>query len=300
MHSAQWPSLSQAWASIDPQRLSRAVGSARPFSRLLPYGVACGVTIGTVLVWYECRALCADNVLPLLLELAVLVSMWYGGLGPGLCATGLGVLIIHHVFLPSYFTLSLAALRDGLLLALMAGAGVGSSVLLASLRQTRQCATDDLLELNQLLQERLHGMQTLLRLHELSYEPICIWDLERGIVEWNLGCEQLYGIPKAEALGQVIHGLLKTRFPLPFAEYQRILRRDGQWSGELWHTTRDGREVLVESRHRFLEVDGRRLVLASHHDITASRQAERALLQAHAELAQQVQAHVLVRPRKIA
>src|SRR5262249_7869330 len=144
-----------------------------------------------------------------------------------------------------------------------------------------QRTQDDIRTLHQTLQQ-----QALLL--EAFCEPICIWDLEHGIVEWNRGCEQLYGIPKAKALGQVIHVLLQTQFPMALAEYQRLLSRDGQWSGELWHTTRTGREVLVASCQRLLQIDGRCLVLASERDITACRQAERALLQAYAELAQHV------------
>jgi PAS domain S-box-containing protein len=112
-------------------------------------------------------------------------------------------------------------------------------------------------------------LQQYALLLECSYEAMCIWDLEHGIIEWNQGCEHLYGIPKAEARGQMIHTLRQTRFPVPFAEYRRLLVRDGQWSGELRHTTRTGAEVLVASRHRLLETGGRRLVLQINHDITA-------------------------------
>ena len=34
----------------------------------------------------------------------------------------------------------------------------------------------------------------------LSDEPMCVWDLEQGIVLWNQGCERLYGFTQAEAL----------------------------------------------------------------------------------------------------
>src|SRR5205807_5533099 len=65
---------------------------------------------------------------------------------------------------------------------------------------------------------------------------------------WSRGAEQLYGYSRAEALGQVSHTLLKTQFASSPADVDRALRTDGQWSGELIHTRRDGRCITVASR----------------------------------------------------
>ena len=124
---------------------------------------------------------------------------------------------------------------------------------------------------------------------ELSYEPIFVWDWERGIVLWNRGCEQLYGFTKAEAMGCISHQLLHTVFPESLGLFEATLRRNQQWSGELWHTTRDGRQVIVESRHQLIEAHGRRLVLETNRDITVRKQAEEALHCAHNALEQRVQ-----------
>jgi PAS domain S-box-containing protein len=121
------------------------------------------------------------------------------------------------------------------------------------------------------------ALQQYARLIELSHEPIFVWDLEGGIVAWNHGCERVYGFAKAEALGRVSHALLTTRHPMSVAEFGAFLVRNGQWTGELWHTTRDGREVFVESRQQLVELGGRRLVLETNRDITPRRQMEEAL-----------------------
>ena len=107
----------------------------------------------------------------------------------------------------------------------------------------------------------------------LSYEPIFVWDLEQGIVLWNQGCERLYGFTQAEAIGRVSHELLHTVHPVSFAEFYAALLHDQQWTGELRHTTRDGHEVIVDSRHQLLERDGRWLVLEANRDITARKQS---------------------------
>jgi len=124
---------------------------------------------------------------------------------------------------------------------------------------------------------------------DLSYEPVLVWELERGIILWNRGCEQLYGFTKSEAIGCVSHQLLHTVFPESFGHFQTTLLRDQQWSGELRHTTRDGRQVIVESRHQLVATHGRWLVLETNRDITIRKQTEEALYCAHNELEQRVQ-----------
>ncbi|MFL6208741.1 MAG: ATP-binding protein [Pyrinomonadaceae bacterium] len=124
------------------------------------------------------------------------------------------------------------------------------------------------------IHEKEEGLRQHAALIELSYEPIFIWDLAQGTVEWNKGCEQLYGYTRAEAVGQVSHQLLKTEFPVSLNAQLEMLRRDGYWSGELRHTTRDGREVMVESRQQLIESQGQRLVLETNRDITERKRAE--------------------------
>ena len=129
------------------------------------------------------------------------------------------------------------------------------------------------------LREKEEGLWRQASLIELSYEPIFTWHFDRGIMEWNKGCEQLYGYDRAEAIGKVSHDLLKTEFPLsPTNEYLDTLKRSGQWSGVLRHLARDGSEVWVESRQQLIESDGRQLVLETNRDITEQLRAEESRL----------------------
>jgi len=109
----------------------------------------------------------------------------------------------------------------------------------------------------------------------LSYEPILVWQLDGCIEDWNTGAERLYGFGPEEALGQVSHALLQTKFPIELAELTSKLRNDRYWSGELRHICKDGREVVVDSRMQLLD-DG--TVLEVNRDVTeikklAARQA---------------------------
>ena len=78
--------------------------------------------------------------------------------------------------------------------------------------------------------------------------------------------------------------------------FEAALERDGEWSGELTHTTRDGRRIIVESRHVLMrEADGRRFVLETNRDITERKRAEHALEelagQAHSRSGRGTQPH---------
>ena len=112
---------------------------------------------------------------------------------------------------------------------------------------------------------------------DLSFEPIFVWDLEGAITEWNAGAEMLYGFTKDEAVGQRSHSLLRSIHSLPFDKYLGRLRADGHWSGEIRQFTRDGREVLIESRQQIIESAGRRLVIEINRHITERRVEENRL-----------------------
>jgi PAS domain S-box-containing protein len=113
--------------------------------------------------------------------------------------------------------------------------------------------------------ERLASLVTL------SYEPMLAWHLDGPIEFWNAGAERLYGFASEEAIGRSSHSLLQTKFPIEFAEVISRLRNDGNWSGELRHLCKGGREVIVDSRQQLL-ADG--TVLEVNRDVTALRENE--------------------------
>lgn len=112
---------------------------------------------------------------------------------------------------------------------------------------------------------------------DLSHEPIFSWELNGTIVEWNKGCERLYGYSPSEAIGRQSHELLKTEFPVPMETFLAYLETDGRWSGLLHHQTRDGRKVIVESRQQLITSDDTRLVLETNRNVTERELAQQAL-----------------------
>jgi PAS domain S-box-containing protein len=113
---------------------------------------------------------------------------------------------------------------------------------------------------------------------DLASEPIFAWYLDGGISYWNKGAERLYGFSNEEALGKISHQLLKTKRLQDEADFFSTLRRERLWKGELRHTTKEGKEVVVESRQQVLEErDGRLLVLECNRDITDRKHVEDSL-----------------------
>jgi PAS domain S-box-containing protein len=130
------------------------------------------------------------------------------------------------------------------------------------------------------------AMQQQANLLEQAHDAILIWEFPRTIVYWNRGAEQLYGFSRKEAIGRSSHELLHTEHPQTMSGVEETLERDGEWTGELTHTTRDGRKLIVESRHVLMsDTDTRRLVLETNRDITDRKRAEAELREAQADLA---------------
>jgi PAS domain S-box-containing protein len=124
---------------------------------------------------------------------------------------------------------------------------------------------------------RKRGEELLQRQADLldqSHDAIFTWKIGGGITYWSRGAEALYGYARDEAIGRVSHELLRTRAAIPLQEVEAQIARQGSWYGELTHTTRDGREIVVESRHVRVSYDGELYALETNRDITARKRAE--------------------------
>ena len=124
-------------------------------------------------------------------------------------------------------------------------------------------------------EERLRRQAELLN---LASEAIFMWELDGAIIYWSDGAARLYGYSGEEAVGRVSHDLLKTRHPQGFDHIKSLLTENKAWTGELVHTTKDGRTIAVESRHQLIKDEsGRQIVLETTRDVTARKKAEDAL-----------------------
>jgi PAS domain S-box-containing protein len=123
---------------------------------------------------------------------------------------------------------------------------------------------------------------------ELANDAIIVRDVDSVILYWNGGAQKTYGWTSAEACGNVTHQFLKSEFPEPLDQVYEKLYKVGSWEGELVHSTRDGKRIVVASR-QVLQRDshGRTVgILEINRDVTPRKQAEEALRNLSARLLQ--------------
>jgi PAS domain S-box-containing protein len=120
----------------------------------------------------------------------------------------------------------------------------------------------------------------------LDLTNIVIHDEGGKVLYWTTGCQRLYGWSREEALGKVVHELLKTRYPLPRGDIIAQLRQRGSWQGEIEQQTKDGSLVTVASLWvaRPGERETIRSVLQINSDITALKRAQADLTSREAHL----------------
>jgi PAS domain S-box-containing protein/putative nucleotidyltransferase with HDIG domain len=116
--------------------------------------------------------------------------------------------------------------------------------------------------------------QTLI--FENIQDSIVVTDLEGNIIKWNPAAERMFGYHKDEVFHETL-GMLATRFI-------KGTLRDGRWTGEMNFTRKDGTEGVCETTVIPLrdKNDNISAVFGVSHDITAHKQAEKALLEGEA------------------
>jgi PAS domain S-box-containing protein len=99
------------------------------------------------------------------------------------------------------------------------------------------------------------------------------------VTYWNHGAELTYGYSCAEAFGRAAPVLLLTKFPIPLAEIDAELARNGFWQGELIQRRKDGTPLTVICRWAVrVGVDGQPIAtMEVNRDITAQKAAEELL-----------------------
>ncbi len=118
----------------------------------------------------------------------------------------------------------------------------------------------------------------------LELVPLAVFarDMQRRITLWNQAAETMYGYTRAEVIGRRPKDVLRTRYPIPLDEIERIVTESGRWEGDLVQTQRDGEQITVASTWGAFYDGGGRIIglLEVNRDIT-----ERLALQAERERA---------------
>ena len=222
--------------------------------------------------------------------LSVVFAAWYCGLGPSIVTVTIGAAGIWYFFLAPVHSFGGKGVPgvSGLL-----GFLVFSAVIIALGESTRRSiakreqAEQDLRRAQEELEERVRERTAALQkrtaeviekatLLDLANDAIFIKSKTSGdaITYWNKGAERLYGWTAGEAHGQNPAELLRTSYPIPLAE----IEQHEVWEGELLHSTRDGRRIIVASRWTTLRDESGKPIgwMEINTDITDRKRAENA------------------------
>jgi two-component system cell cycle sensor histidine kinase/response regulator CckA len=113
-------------------------------------------------------------------------------------------------------------------------------------------------------------------------DAILVRGLDDRIIYWNRSAERIYGWSAAEAVGRNIvelcYGIDRTQFE----KAKERLFEKGEWSGELRHRTKDGRERMVDSSWTLVrDDDGHpQAIFVINTDITEKKKLEAQYLHA--------------------
>jgi PAS domain S-box-containing protein len=211
---------------------------------------------------------------------SVLVSAWYGGLGPGLLATVLAVPLIDFFFLEPVHTLDFGLASGGSLsLLLLLGEGIAISLLMGSLYSAQEVARARARDL-QVSEARYR------RIVETAHEGIWGRDAEGRIDYINARMTQLLGYSAAEMLGRPWWDFLQTQDRSAAQGSWERRRRGVTEQFEFRFRRKDGSDMwAIISANPFFNDEGVFIgALGMLTDVTQRKEAEEELRRAKEEL----------------
>ncbi|MBD0267925.1 MAG: GAF domain-containing protein [Cyanobacteria bacterium Co-bin8] len=114
---------------------------------------------------------------------------------------------------------------------------------------------------------------------DITSDAIFVLNLDSQILFWNKGAATLYGWQVDEARTQMVDQLLHPN--KPYLKTLATLAEKGSWQGELQHTSKDGRTLVVDSRWTLMQPEGQpHSILVVNTDITQKKKLEQQALHA--------------------
>ncbi len=151
-----------------------------------------------------------------------------------------------------------------------------------SINQTGRELQQNASQLELRVQERTRTLKRQADLLELAHDAIIVRRADGTIDYWNHGAKEIYGWSHNDAKGRHINDLLKTELTVEYEKFNSDLLAAGRWEGELTHTRRDGRIIVVASRQavRYDDKGKPVAILEINSDISDRKFVENQLKQA--------------------
>lgn len=115
-----------------------------------------------------------------------------------------------------------------------------------------------------------------------AQDAIAVRDLNQNIIFWNKGAERLYGWTASETIDKNANEIMYKEAPPQLIEAQKTAIEKGEWTGELHEVTKNGKQIIVESRWTLVYGDeGKpKSILIINTDITEKKKLEVQFLRA--------------------
>jgi PAS domain S-box-containing protein len=274
-----------------PERTSlcRFIPKLTATRAVVPYVTALLGIAGVTLLLSPLRNQIHVTVVPLIYLLCILFVASAWGMGPAIFASLAGALAFDYFVLPPTNAFNFNSLENWSALLAFLITSVTAGKLSARARR-KIVEAEEKTRAQEALQKQAGELREQAQLLDLARDAIMVRHLDGRITFWNQGAAERYGWSKQEAIGRITHQLLQTEFPQPLEEIDARLLREGFWDGELEHSRRDGKRIVVASRWVLKRSDDSqsRAVMEINNDITERKRAEKSLLKAHEELEQRV------------
>ena len=295
---SQWRARDPASTSDTPARtLPRHLPVRTPRPRLIPkwtgskaavpYIAALSGIAGVTLLLLPVRSQIDTTVAPLIYLVVVVFAALAWGMGAAIVASLAGAIAFDYYTLPPLDAFNLSTTKEWSAMLGFLTASVTASMI--SVRARSEAVEAEAAQMER-LQQQAGELREQAQLLDLAHDAIMVRDLDGRIIFWNQGAAERYGWSKQEAVGRITHHILQTEFPQTLEEIMAELQREGFWEGELEHSRRDGRRIVVASRWVLQRRDDQsEAVMEINNDITERKRAEESLRKAHGELEQRVQ-----------
>jgi PAS domain S-box-containing protein len=201
---------------------------------------------------------------------SVVLSAWYGGLGPGLLATALAALIADYHFVHPIHSFSGLSIEATPLVAFVLE-GIFISSLAVALRFARRRAEESASEARS-LEERYQAVV------EQAAEGILLVDVgTKCVLDANTTYQGLLGYSSEEISYLTLYDFLPCSSEDTDSYVGRVLERSRCVSGEWRHRRKDGSLVDVEVSANVIIEGGREVVCMVVRDITELKRTEKEL-----------------------
>src|ERR1700688_2965028 len=170
-----------------------------------------------------------DVEFPLFL-IAIALTVWYVGPGPGILAVILSSLVHNYFFTEPLhsFYVERSEIPQYIIFVVF-------GTLVAWFSAVRRRVEKQLLQSRNELQKEVVERTQQASLLNLTHDTIFVRDMSDVITYWNRGAQELYGWKSEEAIGKRSNDLLRTVFTTPSDDIGAELLETGRWEGELRH-----------------------------------------------------------------